>query len=74
MNIQFRKLYLPQLPEVDADALIELAGDKQDSGLNPPALPNGVTKSKTISRSNLDEIIWDIEQGKRKKNEAVICC
>lgn len=63
MNIQFRKLYLPQLPEVDADALIELAGDKQDSGLNLPALPNGVTKSKTISRSNLDKIIWDLENG-----------
>ena len=63
MNIQFRKLHLPQLPKVDADALVELAGDKQDSGLNPPALPNGVTKSKTIFRSNLDEIIWDIENG-----------
>ena len=60
MNIQFRKIHLPQSPEVDADALIELAGDKQDSALNPPALPKGVTKSKTISRSNLDEIIQDI--------------
>lgn len=63
MNIQFRKIHLLQLPEVDADALIDLAGDKQDSGLHPPALPKGVTRSKTISRSNLDEIIWDIEHG-----------
>ena len=60
MNIQFRKLYLPQLPEVNADVLIELAKDKQESGLNLSALPNGVTRSKTISRSNLDEIIQDI--------------
>ena len=63
MNIQFRKLHLLQLPEVDANALIDLAGDKQDSGLHPPALPNGVAKSKTISRSNLNEIIQDIENG-----------
>ncbi len=63
MNIQFRKIHLPQLPEVDADALIELAGHKQGGALHPPALPNGVTKSKTISRSNLNEIIQDIENG-----------
>ncbi len=61
MNIQFRKIHLPQLPEVDADALIELAGHKQDGALHPPALPNGVTKSKIISRFNLDEIIQDID-------------
>ena len=61
MNIQFRKLHLPQPSEVDADALIELAGDKQDGALHPPALLNGVIRSKTISRSNLDEIIQDIE-------------
>ena len=63
MNIQFRKIHLPQPPEVYADALSELARDKQGSGLNPPALPNGVTRSKTISRSNLDEIIQDIVSG-----------
>ena len=60
MNIQFRQLYLPQPPEVDADALIELAKYKQDSNLNPPALPDGVNRSKTFSRSNIDEIIQDI--------------
>ena len=60
MNIQFRKIHLPQLLEVDADALIELAGNKQDGALHPPALPRDVTKSKTISRYNLDEIIQDI--------------
>ena len=76
MNIQFRKLHLPQPPEVDADALIELAGNKKDSGLNPPALPNGVTRSKTISRSNLDEIIQDIVDSNTQKITVLewVCC
>jgi len=60
MNIQFRRLHLPQPPEVNANALIELAGQKQDSGLNPPKLPDSITRGRTISRFNLDEIIQDI--------------
>ena len=64
MNIQFRKIYLPQLPEVNANALIKLAKNKHNNGLQPPNLPAGVTKTKIVSRSNLDEIIRDIENHK----------
>lgn len=63
MNIEFRKLHLPSPSEINANALIVLAGDKEDGALHPPILPNGVTRSKTISRSNLNEIIQDIENG-----------
>lgn len=65
MNIQFRKIHLPQLPEINADALIKLARDN-NSALQPPYLPIGVIRSKIVSRSNLDEIIRDIENGNDK--------
>lgn len=61
MNIQFRKIHLPSLPELNAHALIKLAGSDKNGGLKTPSLPAGVPKSKIISRSNLDEIIQDIE-------------
>ncbi len=66
MNIQFRKIHLPSLPEVNAHALMKLAGDDGNSGLQPPSLPAGVAKTKIVSRSNLDEIIQDIENGETK--------
>ena len=61
MNIQFRKIHLPPLPEVNSNLLMQLAGNTENSGLKYPSLPFGVPKSKIISRSNLDEIIQDIE-------------
>lgn len=63
MNIQFRKIHLPSLSEINAHALIKLAGN---NSLKPPDLPKGVTKSKIVSRSNLDEIIQDIENRQTK--------
>lgn len=65
MNIQFRKIHLPPLVEVNAQALIKLAGNN-NNGLTTPALPSGVSKSQIVSRSNLDEIIQDIENDKIK--------
>ena len=64
MNIQFRKLHLPSLPEVNARALVKLAGDSENSGLRSPSLPAGVLNSQIVSRSNLDEIIQDIENNR----------
>ena len=61
MNIQFRKIHLSSLPEINAHALIELAENHENSALKSPALPYGVAKSQVVSRSNLDEIIQDIE-------------
>lgn len=66
MNIQFRKIHLPPLPEVNANVLMQLAENKGNSGLKSPALPVGVPKNKIFSRSNLDEIIQDIENGQIK--------
>ncbi len=66
MNIQFRKIHLPALPEINARALIKLAGNYGNSDLKSPFLPAGVTKSQIVSRSNLDEIIQDLENGKAK--------
>lgn len=66
MNIQFRKIHLPPLPEVNAQALEKLAGKEQNSGLKTPSLPVDIPKNKTVSRSNLDEIIRDIESGQIK--------
>jgi hypothetical protein len=65
MNIQFRKIHLPALPAGNAQALIKLAGNN-NSGLTTLALPSGVSKSQIASRSNLDEIIQDIENDKIK--------
>lgn len=66
MNIQFRKIHLPPLPEVNAHALMKLAGKSENNGLQPPSLPAGVPKNQTFSRSNLDEIIQDIENNRIK--------
>ncbi|MDJ0773075.1 MAG: EH signature domain-containing protein [Mastigocoleus sp. MO_167.B18] len=63
MNINFRKIDLPPLPVINASALIKLTENYGNSTLRTPALPNGAAKSKIISRSNLDEIIQDIENG-----------
>ena len=64
MNIQFRKLHLPSLPKVNARALMKLAEDSENSGLQPPSLPAGVPNNQIVSRSNLDEIIQDIENNR----------
>ena len=62
MNIQFSKIHLSSLPKVNAYALIKLVDNSSKNRfLKPPTLPKGVTKSKIVSRSNLDEIIQDIE-------------
>jgi hypothetical protein len=61
MNIQFRKIHLPSLPEVNANALMKLAGNDGNNIFETPSLPVGVSKSQVISRFNLDEIIQDIE-------------
>lgn len=61
MNIQFAKIHLPSLPKINARALINLLGKNGNNALQPPVLPQGVAKSKNVSRSNLDEIIQDIE-------------
>ena len=66
MNIQFRKIHLPLLPEVNADALTLLAADNHNTGFTTPSLPISVTKSQIVSRSNLDEIIRDIENSQTK--------
>ncbi len=66
MNIQFRKIHLPPLPKVNAHALTKLVGN-DNNGLMTPVLPIGVSKSQIVSRSNLDEIIEDIENGNNKK-------
>jgi hypothetical protein len=71
MNIQFRKLHLPPLPEVNADALMSLAGNNSHSGLENPSLPADVPKSTINSRSNLDEIIQDIEKSNIKNITAL---
>ncbi|MDJ0682264.1 MAG: EH signature domain-containing protein [Xenococcaceae cyanobacterium MO_167.B52] len=71
MNIQFRKIHLPPLPKVNANVLMQLAENNENSSLKPPSLPVGVPKSKIVSRSNLDEIIQDIENG-RIKNITVL--
>jgi hypothetical protein len=63
MNIQLRKIHLPPLPKVNAQALIKLVKNN-NSGLMTPALPSGVSKSQIVSRSNLDKIIQDIENDK----------
>ena len=62
MTIQFRKVNLPPLPEINAKALIELAGS--NSNLQAPSSPTGVASSKTIHRANLTEIIQDIEHSR----------
>lgn len=67
MNIQFRKIYLSLLPEVNARALIELARGDSNNALQSPSLPIGVYKSKSVSRSNLNEIIQDLENGNTEK-------
>ncbi|WP_319418721.1 hypothetical protein [Pleurocapsa sp. FMAR1] len=64
MNIQFRKIHLPPLPEVNADALTKLVENDRNISFKPPSLPAGVPKSQIVSRSNLDEIIQDIENSK----------
>ncbi len=61
MNIQFRKIHLPSLPELNAHALMKLASKNGNSSLKTPSLPIGVPKSNIVSRFNLDEIIQDIE-------------
>lgn len=67
MNIQFSKIHLSSLPKVNAYALIKLVDNSsKNSFLKPPTLPNGVAKSKIVSRFNLDEIIQDIENDKIK--------
>ncbi len=66
MNIQFRKIHLPSLPEVNAHALIKLVEKDGNSCLKSPALPNGVAKSMIVARFNLDEIIQDIENHQTK--------
>ena len=63
MNIQLRKINLPPLPEVKANALIELAGNS-NSNLQALSLPVGVASSKTIHRANLTEILQDIEHSR----------
>ena len=63
MNIQFRKIYFPQLPEVNADALIKLAGNS-NSNLQTLSLPVGVTSSRTIHRANITKIIQDIDDNR----------
>lgn len=67
MNIQFRKIYLSLLPEVNARALIELARGDSNNALQSPSLPIDVYKSKSVSRSNLNEIIQDLENGNTEK-------
>ena len=66
MNIQFRKIHLPPLPEINANFLMQLAEKNGNSDFKSPSLPIGVPKSKIISRSNLDEIIQDLENGQIK--------
>ncbi len=66
MNIQFHKIHLPPLPKVNANALTKLVGSHGNSGFKLPCLPLGATRSKIVSRSNLDEIIRDIENGNDK--------
>lgn len=61
MNIQFRKIHLPPLPKVNANALMNLAGNNGNNILKIPSLPVGIPKNQVISRSNLNEIIQDIE-------------
>ncbi|MDJ0631710.1 MAG: EH signature domain-containing protein [Xenococcaceae cyanobacterium MO_188.B29] len=67
MNIQFRRIHLPPLPTVNAQALVKLAGKEQNTGLKTPFLSVDIPKKQTVSRSNLDEIIRDIESGQIEK-------
>lgn len=63
MNIQFRTLHLPPLPKPDARALMDLAGNAENKGLVTPSLAKDIVRNKFASRSNLDEIIQDLENG-----------
>ena len=61
MNIQFRKIHLPQLLEINANALIELTERNSNLQLS---LPEKVKNSRANHRANITEIIKDIESNR----------
>lgn len=64
MNITFRQLDLPSIPHIEATALIELVRNNGDNKIQfPQSPPTGVPNLPKVSRSNINEIIQDIENG-----------
>lgn len=62
MNVQFRKLQLPPLPQ-----LYPKSASEESEGMPPPKLPPEVPRNQATPSRSLDEILADIETGKGER-------
>jgi EH_Signature domain len=68
MKFHFSSLHLPEIPQPQAKKLIKLAENNgKNSSLEPPKLPAGVPIKSTNYPRDINEIIFDLENGNTDK-------